>query len=237
MIEMLDQSPNILHHPPTPDTVVPRDGRRILFSKDYHFITQTLETWSQDLSKLWEFQTAEDTTAGYFFEDQSGLFRHPLSGTVVEPPTGVEPGDSFSAPGALHRHLTEDFFYLRCLLTLRCRTDLTLSFRGEPLLHAGEPIFSAVDLLNAEIGRPIDEEDDPVLDHLATLRFPNAKLTEQMKAEDDKPICPLDGPVTPLRFGITTPMWTWKAWCGSSWEIHACPACLGELGSAQMAEE
>ncbi len=234
---MVDSSP-ALHQPPPASLVTPRDGRRILFTKDFHFIARILETWSDRLPALWEFQPEEETsTAHYYFKDSSGRLHHPLSGMPVEPPDDAEPGECFTDPASLHRHLTEDFFYLRCLLTQRCKTDLTLCFQGNPLLHAGEPLKATLDTLNSELGHPVNVDDDPILDHLETLRFTASAHRDDSEPDDGRPVCPLDGPVTPLRIGITTPMWTWKAWCGCSWEIHACPGCLGELGSGHLAEE
>ncbi|MEN8165342.1 MAG: hypothetical protein ABFS37_14525 [Acidobacteriota bacterium] len=225
-----------LHYPPTPDLIAPRDGRKILFTKDFHFIARTLQTWSEELSTLWEFHTPEESAAGYFFEDASGQFRHPLTGDPVQPPAEIQKGDGFTDPASLHRHLTEDFFYLRCLLTQRCKTDLTLCFQGNPLLHAGDPLGPALDRLNSELNHPVNVDDDPILDHLESLDFTAPAQRSGPAEQEDQPICPLDGPVTPIRIGITTPMWTWKAWCGCSWEIHACPGCLGELGSGHLAE-
>ncbi len=233
---MSESHSSILHRPPTPDLVTPRDGRRILFSKDFHFIAGVLETWSDETATLWEFQTPDETTAGYFFKDASGRFCHPLTGDPFEPPADIQPGEGFTDPSSLHRHLTEDFFYLRCLLTQRCKTDLTLCFQGNPLLHAGAPLGPALNTLNSELGHPVNVDDDPILDHLKTLRFTAAGPQRDSEGDEGQPVCPLDGPVTPLKIGITTPMWTWKAWCGCSWEIHACPGCLGELGSGHLAE-
>ncbi|RLE20590.1 MAG: hypothetical protein DRJ65_17865 [Acidobacteria bacterium] len=234
---MSDHDSTSFQFPPAPDLVVPRDDRKILFTKDFHFIARTLETWSDQLSELWEFQPeAEDETAHYYFKDSSGHLYNPLSGTPAEPLDNSKPGQCFTDPASIYRHLTEDFFYLRCLLTQRCKTDLTLCFQGNPLLHAGDPLGPALETLNSQLAHPVDRNNDPILDHLETLSFAASTDRNDLGDHDGKPVCPLDGPVTPLKIGITTPMWTWKAWCGCSWEIHACPGCLGELGSGHLAE-
>ena len=169
---MNEDVPALLHQPPEPDLVAPRDGRKILFTKDFHFIARTLDTWSNGIEKLWEIQSAEASSADYYLQDSSGRLLNPLSGDHTERDIDTKSGEFFSHPESLYRHLIEDFFYLRCLLTKRCKTDLTLCFQGNPLLHAGEPLGPELDHLNSLLSHPVSIDDDPILDHLHSLRFP-----------------------------------------------------------------
>lgn len=212
---------------PGPADDAPRDGQHIERGKDILFLATALKNFRWPVRWLKRFVLRNSRRQRYLLERKDGVLVHPVTLGETTPEAEWIPTQAISAR-ALRRRVREHFYaFRRVLPIIRCGT---VAIDGHTLIEDGE-----LQAAHAEVMRslrwPVKMADDPILDHLAEvkfLEFGEPRITSPLDA-----ICPLDGRVRPLLLEIVSPEWTWKNSCGRHWASALCPHCLGEF-TAQL---
>ena len=212
---------------PGPADDAPRDGQHIERGKDILFLATALKNFRWPMRWLKRFVLRNTPQQRYLLERKDGVLIHLVTLEETTPEEEWIPTQAISAR-ALRRRVREHFYAFRRVLPIIARG--TVAINGHTLVEDGEPRAAHAEFMDS-LRLPVRKADDPILDHLAEVKF--LEFGDVRVASPLDALCPLDGPVRPMLLEIISPNWTWKNLCGRHWASALCPRCLGEF-TAQL---